>query len=252
MTKEFIGSNPQNDFVNSVEDALRSTDKAVHLRVLGEPGIGKTKLALEATRANDLQSHVLYCRKPSLFLDNPLSSDILSADNNFSVLLIVDECSPEYARELWNLLKHRGARIKLITIYNDFDDTHHDTILEAPSLSNEDIVKIIVSYNIPEREAHNWADFCSGSPRVAHILGENLMHNRDNILGPTATVPNLWERYIAGKDKSDSQNVQDRIVVLKHIAMFKRFGYGSPFAEDFRKNLGTNSKRCPAHYERAL
>jgi hypothetical protein len=33
--------------------------------------------------------------------------------------------------------------------------------------------KIIESYGIPGGQAFRWVEFCGGSPRVAHVLGEN-------------------------------------------------------------------------------
>ena len=234
MLKEFQAGEQQNDFMSSLQAGLREPGRNVHIRVLGEPGIGKTKLVLEATRVEDLQPQVLYCRTPSAFLDNPLMSSILADDNQYSAILIIDECDPLSAGGLWNRLKNRGSRIKLITIYNDFDDNKHDIELDAPPLGNEELTKIIESYNIPNDVAFGYVGFCSGSPRVAHVFGENLQQNSDDLLRPTGTLPNLWDRYIAGRDQLESAEFRDRKRVLQYLALFKRFGFASSFAEDAR------------------
>jgi hypothetical protein len=44
----------QEDLVESIRNSLRSRTGAVHVRVIGEPGIGKTRAVLEATRQADL------------------------------------------------------------------------------------------------------------------------------------------------------------------------------------------------------
>ena len=81
----------------------------------------------------------------------------------------------------------------------------------------------------PKDYADRWVRECSGSPRVAHVIGENLQANPQDILREPDTV-NVWDRYITGGDNSDSPAVHQRRVVLLHIALFKRFGYGHSLA----------------------
>ena len=63
-----------------------------------------------------------------------------------------------------------GPRIKLITIYNDYEEraggiTYYDT----PPLEDEQIRNIIIEKSqIPANQAGRWAELCDGSPRVAH------------------------------------------------------------------------------------
>ena len=152
-------------------------------------------------------------------------NQLLRDDNHFSVVLVIDECDPDSRSYIWNKLMHRGPRIKLITIYNDYEEksrgiTYHDT----PRLNNEQISTIIQDNNIPKDQADRWAEFCSGSPMAAHAIAQNLLHNPEDLLRPPGTV-NIWERYIAGRADPDSQEVKERRRVLRHIALFKRFGY---------------------------
>jgi hypothetical protein len=63
---------------------------------------------------------------------------------------------------------------------------------------------------------------------VAHVVGSNLVYHPEDILKPPGTV-NIWERYIVGPDEPDSQDVRQRRTVLRHIALFKRFGYAQVF-----------------------
>jgi hypothetical protein len=57
------------------------------------------------------------------------------------------------------------------------------------------------------------------------MMGQNLQANPEDLLMPPDTV-NLWDRYISGRDDPSSEQVQQRRVVLQHLALFKRFGYG--------------------------
>ena len=56
-----------------------------------------------------------------------------------------------------------------------------------------------------------------------------MINHPEDILKPPGTV-NVWKRYIVGSDDPNSQEVRQRRLVLQHIALFKRFGYGRPVA----------------------
>ena len=119
MRVQFSRGQSQDNSIATIQNELRQNNDTVHLRVLGEPGIGKTKLVLEATRTDDLSPLVIYC-SASQFRDSVLMNQLLRDDNQFSAVLVIDECDPDSRSYIWNKLRHRGARIKLITIYNDY------------------------------------------------------------------------------------------------------------------------------------
>lgn len=226
--RPFKAGNPQQQLIQSIQGELRRNTEAIHLRVWGEPGIGKTRLVLEAIRADDLNPLLVYCDSPSKFRDSELMNEILKEDNQFSVILVIDECDAEARSYIWNKLKHTGPRIKLITIYNEYDETSGNiAYIDTPPLDRELISQIIQDYGIPKDQANRWADFCSGSPRVAHVIGWNLKTNQEDILKPPDTV-NVWDRYVVGSDDPHSSSVGQRRLVLRHLALFKRFGFDRP------------------------
>ena len=227
MRSQFIHGHSQDNLIAIIQNELRQDNETVHLRVLGEPGIGKTKLVLEATRTEDLSPLVIYCLA-SQFRDNDsvLMNQLLRDDNQFSAVLVIDECDPDSRSYIWNKLRHHGPRIKLITIYNDYEEqsggiTYYDT----PPLEDEQIRNIITQeYQIPADQAGRWAELCDGSPRVAHVIGQNLLNHPEDLLKPSGTV-DIWERYIVGRANPDSQEVKEKRRVLRYIALFKRFGF---------------------------
>ncbi|RLA96135.1 MAG: hypothetical protein DRG83_17750, partial [Deltaproteobacteria bacterium] len=234
MRREFITGQPQKEFITDMQDALRKNNDAIHIRVWGEPGIGKTRLVLEATRVEDLQPIVIYCDTASKFRYSDLMNEILKDDNQFTMILVIDECDPDSRSYIWNKLKYRGPRIKLVTIYNDYDATSGDVnYLKTPPLEKEHVSEIIQGYGIPNDQADRWAEFCGGSPRVAHVFGQNLKSNPEDLLKPPDTI-NVWERYIVGGDDPNSDQVRQRRLVLQHVALFKRFGFGRPFISEVR------------------
>lgn len=227
MSVEFVPGQAQNDLIAQIQNDLRRNDDTVHVRVLGEPGIGKTRLVFEATRADDLAPLVVYCTA-ARFRNSVLMNELLRCDNQFAAVLVIDECDWSSSTNIWNELIHRGARIKLVTISNDYemqagkDITYHGT----PPLDNEQIRRIIQKYtSIPNfQQPDRWVEFCSGSPRVAHVIGWNSENNPDDMRKPPSTV-DIWGRYVAGNDDPASQEVKQRQRVLRHLALFKRFGF---------------------------
>lgn len=232
MKKEFKAGQPQKDFISNMQNELRKNGEAVHIRVWGDAGIGKTRLVLEATRVEDLQPRVVYCDAASKFRDSDLMNEISRDDNQFSVILVIDECDPGSRSYIWNELKYRGPRIKLVSIYNEYDDTAGNiNYFDTPPLDEEEVSSIIQGYGIPKDQADRWPELCGGSPRVAHVIGWNLKNNPENLLKPPDTV-NVWDRYVAGGDDPNSLKVEQRRLVLRHIALFKRFGYGRLFVTE--------------------
>ena len=232
MQRDFKIGDSQHGVVEQIQATIRDASSAVHVRVWGEPGIGKTRLALEATRVPDLQPLVVYCEAASSFRESPLMMELLKDDNSFSVILVIDECDSDSRSYLWNKFKHLSKRIKLITLDSEYDETTGDIVyLRAPSLERDQVVRILQDYDVPEDQARRWAELCDGSPRVAHVIGSNLKSNPDDLLRPPDTV-DVWRRYIEGNDSPNSVAVEQRTTLLRHIALFKRFGYGKPVVDE--------------------
>lgn len=226
MQKEFKAGVAQSDLITGIQTILRRNDQAVHARILAEPGTGKTRLVLEATRADDLKPLVIYCDTPDKFMDSNLMNEILKGDNGFSMLLVVDDCSTDNMTYLWNKLKNLGPRVKMITIYNDFESRSGTTAyFDAPNLEKGEVSAIIQDYSIQKDQADRWSELCSGSPRVAHVIGWNLKNNPEDVLKPLDTV-NIWDRFIVGGDDPTDVEVKQRKIVLEYVALFKMFGFG--------------------------
>ena len=228
MRVSFVSGKSQDDHISDIQETLRQHDKAVHVRVLGEPGIGKTKLVLEATKGEDLAPLVIYCTA-SQFRDSVLMNEILRDDNGFSAILVIDECNRDSRSDIWNKLRYRDSRIKLITIYSDYEEKSDDiNYYDAPPLDNEQICSIIQNYiSRSDAAADRWAELCSGSPRVAHVIGKNLANHPEDLLKPPGTV-DIWERYIVAGDDPNSEQTKQQRLVLQHLSLFKRFGYERP------------------------
>ncbi len=230
MARAFSPGSEQQQVIDNLKDELlknKEGSEAFHVRVLGEPGIGKTRLVLEATRHEQLSPLIAYYSNSETFLNSTLYYKLLQNDNNSRVILVIDECDYSDTSNILNKLKYRGSKIKIVTIYNEYDNSSTYQI-DAPALEPEQIKQIILSYKVGQSEIdYRFIDFCSGSPRVAHVIGWNLENYPEDIFKSPDTVP-IWERYIAGKERPGSLKARQNEKVLKYLSLFKKFGFEAP------------------------
>jgi len=226
MAGEFIGDENNLNCIETIRNIIRNRNSAEHIRIIGEPGIGKTRLALEATKEDDLNPLILYCKTPDNFKIGGLHSSSIIEDNTSNVILVIDECQYNEAKFFWNILHDRGLHICLITI-NDYDrekllERHNSKYIQIERLSDKAIERILLNCSVPNIEAQHWAGQCDGSPSVAYIIAGNYTREVDIQTG----LSEIWNRYIT-KD-SENDNIERRISILRYLALFRRFGYREP------------------------
>lgn len=233
MSPALIVGPEQQNILDGIQNELSRHDAAIHIRVTGEAGMGKTKITLEATRRDDLAPLVLYCNAEK-FLNSNLMNELLRDDNTYTAILVLDECDEPTRSIIWDQFKNRGNRIKLITISNEFvRTTGQISYFELSGLSNAQCGEIIQGYNVPKDRADVWAPFCSGYPRVAHVIGLNLITNPDDVFSSPDTV-NVWQRFLVGTDDPNSGPVRQREKVLQYLALFRKFGFSKVLESEAR------------------
>jgi hypothetical protein len=218
-----------------VQALTTSTTEAQHIRIKGDAGIGKTRLSHEATRTLGLSVMTIYAESPDDLDSSDLLNSLLHSDSTAEVVLIVDECNDEDARNLWKKLKTRGPRIRFITIdIGDGSLGGNVRQLELPELDDEQVKAILNNYGIAHGQLDRWVKLCGGSPRVAHLLGVNLRdHPDDDNLLQEPDWMVVWQRFIAGTEAPNDPVVRQRELILRHLALFERVGYLKEFKAEF-------------------
>ena len=81
MSVPFIPGPEQSEILKRLQEALRNETDRTPISVLGEPGIGKTRLVLEAVRTEpDLSALTVYAEEPDhLFSDASASSPLIKS-----------------------------------------------------------------------------------------------------------------------------------------------------------------------------
>ncbi len=230
MRTRFILGPKQKDVVERI-GALMKGELTQHVRLLGEPGLGKTRIALEALRAEPtLAAAAVYAPQASDFQGSRLFNELLRSDRAYQVVLVIDECDEADRASIYGRLKGR-AGIKLVTIDHG-PETSSDQRMEVllmPVLRDEDVQQILEGYVGESGHLHHWVPWCEGSARVAHALGENLAQNPEDLLRSPATV-DIWKRFIEGYQ--ESRDADQTRTVLEHISLFRKFGFRPPVAEE--------------------
>jgi len=99
-------------------------------------------------------------------------------------------------------------------------------LVTPPGLPIEMISNILQSYKVIKEVADHIAQhFCSGSPRVAHIVGQSLHDNPGSTqLTKSNGIEDIWKIYIAPRHATP-ELLRIRKLVATHLALFKKFGW---------------------------
>src|SRR5262249_10158731 len=122
----------------------------------------------------------------------------------------------------------QGPTLKVVSIYQDRDETDGASeyrLFNVPPLPDAEIEEILKSYGVDPAVTAGWAALCEGSPRVAHVIGQNLREHPDDPLKSDGTSQ-IWVRYLAADVDRHSEEYRRRHLVLSSLALFKRFGWG--------------------------
>lgn len=214
-------------FIESIRSGLRD-GKVQHIRVIGEPGIGKTRLVLEALSCAEFSPLVIYAPLGDDFQRSQLLLDFVRAGNELQAIVVVDDCPEKERASIWSSLKGKSG-VRLITLDHGPERSRDAamSVLHCPQLTQKEIEEILQSYVGQSRSLNRWAEMCAGSPRVAHAVGENLRLNPDDVLKPPATVP-IWDRFISGYQPLNSPEARQLLIVMRYLALFEKFGFDAP------------------------
>jgi hypothetical protein len=231
MSNTFEPSPEQSQMIAQIRAGLQSETK--HIRVLGEPGIGKTRIVLESVKDENIAPYVLYIQHGSQFGQTKLFRQLLKSGYDRPLVLVIDELPESELSDIWRHLKPRCGSLKVVSLDHGRDETHDEEIvrLYAPLLPDETIKKILSSQVGESRELDRWVAICEGSPRVALAVADNLRANPGDILKPPSTIP-IWDRFLHGYGRRDEVSARQVDCVAQHLALFSRFGYEAPVGDE--------------------
>jgi len=231
MANTFEATTEQAQMIERIQAGLLGD--AVHIRILGEPGLGKTRMALEAVREPNLAPFVLYLQHGSKFGQTKLFRKLVKEGWSTPLILVLDELPEAELADVWRHLKPRCGSLKIVSLDHGSDETYDSSIerLNAPRLPDQAIQKILINRVGASREIDKWVSICDGSPRVALAVADNLVSNPGDLLRAPATVP-IWSRFLHGYCMRDDKTTREVDCVTQHLALFSRFGFEEPVSSE--------------------
>lgn len=231
MTNNFEEFAAQTEIISHLRTGLQGTTK--HIRILGEAGLGKTRIVLESLKGEAISSFVLYIQHGSQFGQTKLFRQLLKSGHDKPLILVIDELPENDLSEIWRHLKPRCGHLKIVSIDHGRDETRDEEIdrIHAPYLPDATIRKILAHRVGETLELDRWVKICEGSPRVAQAVADNLYANPADLLKPPATVP-IWKRFLHGYGKREEATARQIDCVAQHLALFSRFGYEAPVGQE--------------------
>ena len=224
----------RNKFISDYEiqqkiEELRNylSDERKVARILGLPGKGKTRLALEVFRSDgsiegdSLSKGVVYV--DANYSKERILSSITSWRNlGVSGVIVVDNCDYELHKRLKSAVEHIDSKFSLLTIdYNLHQTSSSDPLISLDSISNE-IIEGILKNSFPEMDQGDLkriVNFADGFPSIATLLAEASVNDFETI--GSLQDETLVNKLLWGRDNVDSVALK----VIEACAIFDHIGF---------------------------
>ena len=226
--RQFVSDDQRATWIQEVHNVLRKPGSECPIfRIVGLPGIGKTRTALEALVPDDLQNRVIYTIADQFRYSETFYR--VKNDPSLSALLVIDECDSEQHREFVHAFSGQGSRLAVITMSYDFSSVPPPTkMYELGQLEGSAIEEILrLEFpNLPSSVARRLAEFADGYPRIALLLAQSYLQDPGD---PDEYIiirdDNLMARLIGGKIGTDPQWFRTTEKALMGISLFEKIGY---------------------------
>lgn len=221
--KLWKGSFKKTLLFDNIYDKIR---RGQSFRLLGLPGLGKTRMIGEAFRERDIDVYYCDCRE-QINRDVEQAVDSLMRHRRTSKqTVILDNCSQKLCSRVLDLINGNGYNCQLITIYYDPRE-NLDSDIEGIFMKVGDATGVIEAMldsviDIPKEERESIIGLAGGFPLMAQIMIENFQKGI-----PVAKISkkDVFERML-GIDSLNSSD-QDKLKVLTAFSIFKFIGlYG--------------------------
>ncbi|KIL74127.1 hypothetical protein [Bacillus badius] len=221
----FISTYETEQIIDDLRDYFKDEKKTA--RIIGLPGKGKTRLALEVFRS-DTSIELKALNKSVIYIDASYSKEsIVSSINSWrnlgiSGIIVVDNCDYELHKLLKSEIEHIESKFSLLTL----DYNLHTSISSDPLINLEDvpkeIIEGIIKSSYPEMDEHDLERivvFADGFPSIATLLAEARINDFETI-GSIQDMT-LVNKLLWGRDPVDERALK----VIEACAVFEHIGF---------------------------
>ncbi|BDQ34819.1 hypothetical protein [Pseudodesulfovibrio portus] len=152
-------------------------------RLVGLSGLGKTRLILEAFKADDSldgrarSEQALYVNY-QVVRDEVVRTAMSLRDIGADCVYIVDECPLPVHNALYDLISANKSRMRLVTIDHDAADTANKTLFYKALPASDSVIEAILQQRYPymgEKDLKRVVKFAEGYPGMAVLFGDYLV-----------------------------------------------------------------------------
>lgn len=208
---------------------MKYIDEGRSFRLLGFPGMGKTRTICEAFKK--MTADVNYCDCNNLTVLNIKEPIIkLIRSNKSKQTIILDNCKADLCSDVRRMIDEYSYNCQLITIYYDMREVKDSDVdyITLDLEDNESVVQRIINgtENMDENDKSVIKDLSGGFPFMAHLLCEKY-HKGDKIAAIKKT--DIYNR-ILNINPSNTEDTEKK-KVLTAFAIFKFIGLDGYEAE---------------------
>jgi hypothetical protein len=149
----------------AIQTLIGRVRQGEHVHVSGAPGVGKTRLVLEALR--DMRGSVVYSGQYHQSLN------ALGQARDLFGALVVDECTPEQAANLVRVIGNSGLIIVTIGASNFRRASHGPNVIwlePLPAAEQAQLAECVVSSTVPSEQRRELARRSGGYPKLIRLL----------------------------------------------------------------------------------
>jgi hypothetical protein len=215
--------------LETLRNHARSTGSTpTELYVLGDTGVGKSRLVYEALAVEGIQERVLVAQD-ALSLDRALLSGVANSDDQ-SLILVVDDCEAESRKRLSDAAGLSMGRVRLIMIGSRTSreaSPGDQRFLELFPLQAEASKQIALSMGLSDSDSSLIARYTEGYPGLARDLANAMRYASRQ----ASVIERVRGHETLGPVLSTLLPAAD-VVPLGMLALFERLGFDGELAQE--------------------
>lgn len=213
--------------VKCYDEIRGKIEKGLSFRVLGLPGLGKTRMVGESFRGCDNDVYYCDCKTAQSRAVLDAVEKLLTQRIRSKQIVILDNCDQKLCGYATDMINEYGYNCQLITIHYDPSEKA-DTGIDVLTLKVEDSVETVKAMldevaDMPKDVKESILDLAGGFPLMASMMIENFRKNNPIV---NVSKRDVFERML-GIDSKNAGDL-DKLKVLTAFSIFKFIGLYGP------------------------
>jgi len=222
-THNYITNDSRRKYDKEIKNNL-TEDSCAIIRISGLSGVGKSRFIFETLSGQSFSELVIHTTASDLKESHLIRH--LEVESTANAVLIVDDCSAEYHRELVDRFETQDNRINVITVSDDLNRVTADFQAELEPLADSGIEDLIEKErpDLNRTVTSKIVEFSGGFPEIAvRIIKSIEFGGWDS--GLELPPGRLTKRLLLGSGEGDHPPFRDLQKTLSAFAIFDRVGW---------------------------